>query len=281
VVARPARRGRARLIEIPFDPDIVIGSFRLSWHSFFALVGMVVGSTVSFHMARYLVKDHRVYPFAIAVVVGGLAAARAAHIADNWSSYEGDVARMLSFAGGGIATMGAPIGSTIAGFLACRALRLPAGFMFDITVTGIALGEAIGRVGDIVNGEHHGTPCDGLPWCVRYTHPATLGQATPVHPIGIYDGLLMLAIFAVLYAYWLRVRGRPPESRVWCAYLLLLGAGRFVESFVRQDPVVAFGMQEGQILGLCYAIFGGIMLVVLTRRETVDTMARTPARPVR
>jgi phosphatidylglycerol---prolipoprotein diacylglyceryl transferase len=277
---RTARSEHRRLIQIPFDPDIVIGAFRLSWHSFFGLVGMLVGSAVSFRMARYLVKDQRVYPFAIAVIVGGLVAARAAHIADNWSLYDGDVLKMISFAGGGIGTMGAPIGSTITGLLACRGLRLPTGFMFDITVTGIALGEAIGRIGDVINGEHHGTPCAGLPWCTRYTSPVTLGQSTPVHPIGIYDGLLMLAIFVVLYAYWLRVRGRPPESRVWCVYLLLLGAGRFVESFVRLDPVVAFGLQEGQILGLLYACVGGVLLLVLNRREA-RTTARTAARPVR
>jgi phosphatidylglycerol:prolipoprotein diacylglycerol transferase len=160
--------------------------------------------------------------------------------------------------------MGAPIGSTIAGLVACRWLRLPVGFMFDITVIGIALGEAIGRIGDIINGEHHSTACSGLPWCVRYTSPNTLGQSTPVHPIGVYDGLLMLGIFVVLFLYWRRVRGRPPESRVYWAYLLLLGAGRFLESFIRADPVVAFGLQEAHLLGLAYVAAGAVMLPLLT-----------------
>src|SRR5258708_4822257 len=103
---------------------------------------MVVGGGLSIRLSRYLVRDARVYPFAIAVIVGGLVAARAAHVVDNWSSYGGDIVKMISFSGGGIATMGAPIGSTVAGYLACRWLRLPLGFMFDITVIGIALGEA-------------------------------------------------------------------------------------------------------------------------------------------
>lgn len=227
-----------------------------------------MGGTLSIRLSRYLVPDQRVYPFAFAVVAGGLAAARAAHVIDNWPSYAGDVVKMISFAGGGIGTMGAPLGSTIAGYLAARRLRLPVGFMFDVTVIGIALGEAIGRVGDIINGEHHGTPCEGLVWCVRYTHPATLGQATPVHPIGLYDALLMLATFAVLLVYWRRVRGRPPEGRVWAAYLVLLGTGRFVESFFRLDPVVFAGLQQAQLLGLGYALAGATLLVAPTRRAT-------------
>ncbi len=221
---------------------------------------------MSIRSSRYLVRDQRVYAFAIAVVIGGILGARAAHVIDNWPAYAGDPVRMISFAGGGIGTMGAPLGSTIAGLGAARLLRLPTGFMFDISVVGIALGEAIGRIGDIINGEHHGTACDGLWWCVRYTNPATLGQATPVHFIGLYDCLLMLAIFVVLYLSWRRVRGRPPEGRVFAGYLLLLGAGRFFESFLRLDPVVLAGLQQAQVLGLAYALAGAGLLVVLTMR---------------
>jgi phosphatidylglycerol:prolipoprotein diacylglycerol transferase len=244
----------------------VIGSFRVAWHSVFAFLGMLAGAFVSIRCARYLVRDERIYPFAIAVVVGGLIGARIAHVTDNWALYANDPVRALQFWSGGIGTMGAPIGSTITGYLAARRLRLPIGFMFDISVIGIALGEAIGRIGDIVNGEHHSVPCADLPWCVRYTHPNTLGQSTSVHPIGAFDGLLMLAIFVALYLYWRRVRGRPPEGRVWLAYLLLLGGGRFLLSFLRTDPLVLDGLQQAQVLGLLYLCAGAATLPLLERR---------------
>jgi len=236
---------------------------------------MILGSVASFRAARYLVKDDRVYPFAIAVVVGGLLGARVAHVADNWSVYADRPLELVAFWNGGIGTTGAPIGSTIAGLVAARWLRLPIGFMFDISVIGIALGEAIGRIGDIINGEHHAVACGGLPWCVRYTHPATLGQADYVHPVVAYDGLAMLLIFVILQVYWRRVRGRPPEGRVYFLYLLLFGGMRFVTSFVRQDPIFLFGMQEGQLLGLLYMAAGAIMLPVLAFRGRLD--ARAPS----
>jgi phosphatidylglycerol:prolipoprotein diacylglycerol transferase len=262
------------MITIPWDPDLVIGSFRISWHSLFAFVAMVVGSFTSIRLARWVVKDDRVYPFAIAVIVGGLIAARIAHVIDNPATYGGDVERMLAFSGGGIGTVGAPIGSTIAGYLACRILRLPRGFMFDITVVGIALGEAIGRLGDIVNGEHHGTACEPpIGICVGYTSPLTLGQPGPVHFIGLYDCLLMLATFVILWWYWHRVRGHVPEGRVWAGYLVLFGLGRFAESFLRQDPVVLFGLQEAHILGLTYGVLGIAYLVWARQRS------KRPANP--
>lgn len=270
MAARAARRGRDRLIAIPWDPDLVVGSVRIAWHSLFAFLALLVGSALSIRCARYLIRDQRVYPFAIAVIAGGLIGARIAHVLDNWPLYQGDVLKIISFAGGGIGTMGAPLGSTISGYIASRVLRLPLGFMFDITVVGIALGEAIGRIGDIVNGEHHGTACaPPLGVCATYTSPVTLGQSTPVHFIGLYDCALMLGIFAVLWICWHRLRGRPPEGRVWALYLVLLGLGRFFESFVRQDPVVALGLQEAQILGLGYALAGLLFLVWAYRRAKI------------
>jgi len=224
---------------------------------------MIVGSFVSFRAARYLVHDDRIYPFAIAVVVGGLVGARVAHVLDNWNVY------------GGIGTTGAPVGSTIAGYIAARRLRLPIGFMFDISVIGIALGEAIGRIGDVINGEHHAIACSGLPWCVRYTNPATLGQTEYVHSVAAYDGLVMVLIFIALVAYWRRVRGKPPESRVYWAYLLLFGGFRFLTSFLRLDPLFVDGLQEAQLLGLVYAIGGGLMLPILTARGRVDSGRRS------
>jgi phosphatidylglycerol:prolipoprotein diacylglycerol transferase len=232
---------------------------------------MIFGSFVSFRAARYLIRDDRIYPFAIAVVIGGLLGARAAHVLDNWSVYASRPLDILAFWNGGIGTTGAPVGSTIAGFIAARWLRLPLGFMFDISVIGIALGEAIGRIGDIINGEHHAIACSGLPWCVRYTNPATLGQAEYVHPVAAYDGLIMVVIFVVLIAYWRRVRGRPPEGRVYWAYLVLFGGFRFLTSFLRLDPLFVDGLQEAQLLGLIYAVGAGIMLPLLSARGRLDS----------
>lgn len=212
-------------------------------------------------------RDERVYPYAIAALLGGLFTARLGNVADNWATYGGDLGRILNPVGGGIAVTAAPIGSTVAGLIVARRLRLPVGLMLDVAAIGIVVGLAIGRVGDVVNGEHHAVACAGLPWCVRYTHPETLGQGTYVHPVVVYDALLDLAIAALAYAYWRRVRGRAPEGR---AYLLVLGAygvGRFATSFLRLDPVVLGGFQEAQLLGLAYAALALPLLWLLHRRS--------------
>jgi phosphatidylglycerol:prolipoprotein diacylglycerol transferase len=248
---------------------LALGPLRISWHSLFSLVGMLAGSWLSFRLARRLVPEERIYPFAIAVVLGGLIAARLGHIADNWPYYGAHPDQLPAFWNGGVAVAAAPIGSAIGGWVSAKRLRLPVGFLFDITVIGIVLGEAIGRLGDIINGEHHAVACSGLAWCVRYTHPATLGQREPVHPVVAYDLLVDLLIFAVLLWYWRRVRGSAPEGRVFWLYLVLYGGFRFATSFLRLDPVVLFGLQEAQLLGLGYVLAGVPVLVWAHRRAAV------------
>jgi phosphatidylglycerol---prolipoprotein diacylglyceryl transferase len=258
-------------VDLPFDPTLTLGPLRIAWHSLWSLVGMGAGSWLSFRLARRLVKDERIYPFAISVVIGGLIGARTGHIADNWPYYSAHPDQLLAFWNGGVAVAAAPIGSAIAGFIAAKRLRLPVGFMFDITVIGIVLGEAIGRIGDVINGEHHAIACSGLPWCVRYTNPATLGQATFVHPVVGYDLLVDLLIFVILLRYWARVRGHAPEGRVFWLYLVLYGGFRFATSFLRLDPIVFAGLQEAQVLGLMYVV-AGIPALIWAHR------ARAPAR---
>jgi phosphatidylglycerol:prolipoprotein diacylglycerol transferase len=262
-------------MDLPFDPTLAVGPLRISWHSFWSLVGMGVGSWLCFRLARRLVRDERIYPYAIAVVIGGLIAARAGHIADNWPYYGAHPDQLLAFWNGGVAATAAPIGSAIGGWFAAKRLRLPVGFMFDITVIGIVLGEAIGRIGDIINGEHHAIACSGLPWCVRYTNPATLGQPDLVHPVVAYDLLVDLVIFALLLWYWARVRGHPPEGRVFWLYLVLYGGFRFATSFLRLDPIVFADLQEAQLLGLLYVLAGVPALIWLHRPRPRDRLSTT------
>ena len=240
---------------------------RIAWHSVFSFVGSLVAVLVAVRLSRYLVRDDRVYAYAIAVLVGGLITARLGHIADNWPAYASAPDRIAAFWGGGIAVTAAPIGSTLAGIVAARRLRLPVGFMLDVAAIGIVLGLAVGRIGDVINGEHHAVACASLPWCVGYTGPATLGQAGPVHPVVVYDALWDLFIAALAYTYWRRARGRPPEGRTYLLILGLYGAGRAASSVLRLDPVVLWGLQEAQILGVLYALIAFPLLVRLSRRS--------------
>ena len=82
-------------------------------------------------------------------------------------------------------------------------------------------------------------------------------------------------LFRSLLSYWRRVRGHPPETRVFWLYLVLYGGFRFATSFLRLDPVLVAGLQEAQLLGLAYVVSGIPVLVWLTRRGRIGQRQTT------
>ena len=258
-------------IVIDLDPNIIrLGPLLITWHGVFSVLGIIAAARLGFWLLErngVELKGGGGDGLAWMVIVG-LIGARLLYVWENFRIFaNGQLLRMFALTEGGISQWGGLFGAMLGAFIWARRSKFSYWKMIDAGGPATMIGLAIGRIGDVINGEHHGTPCS-FAWCVRYTSPSTLGQSTPVHPIGVYDGMLMLTIFLVLFWYWRRARGQPPESRIYWAYLLGLGAGRFVESFVRDDPVVLFGLQEAHVLGLVYAVAGALMLWVLSMRTT-------------
>ncbi len=75
-------------------------------------------------------------------------------------------------------------GALIAGALAVGAylwrakLSVP---YLDALAAGFPLGMAVGRIGDVINGEHYGPP-SADPWGFRYTDPAHPPPSSHVDP---------------------------------------------------------------------------------------------------
>ena len=173
---------------------------------------------------------------------------------------------------GGIAAYGGILGGMLALWLYCRWRRLPAGRLFDVAGPPMLLGLAIGRIGDIINGEHLAIP-SMLPWAVEYINPNTLAQrGVPVHPEVAYEMLMLLAIVGAQVLLWRQPRFRDlPPGVEFAAGLLIYAVGRFFLSYLRINPTYVFGLREAQLLGIVAA---GIAVVVLVR--TLWTRPATP-----
>jgi phosphatidylglycerol:prolipoprotein diacylglycerol transferase len=138
--------------------------------------------------------------------------------------------------GGFLAAFGASI-------LLARLYKMDWWRVADAFAPGIAIGQAIGRLGCFAAGCCWGTECS-LPWAVEFPPE---GQANtgvpagiPLHPVQLYEAGLTLGIF--LFLLWLRGR-RAFTGQVVLAYLVLYSAARFTLEFWRDDP-------RGDVLGL-------------------------------
>ena len=139
---------------------------------------------------------------------------------------------------------------------------------------------AIGRIGDIINGEHHGAHAQGFPLAVVYTNPNTLGElGVPVHLAVGYEMLMDLVIFVGLV--WLargfvREANRrwtynwaprfPRDAMLFWAFLGAYSLGRFFIQFYRQDTPFALGLSQAQLLSVLTAMAAIWALVFQAQR---------------
>lgn len=293
-------------IPINIDPTLVridLPSFplQITWHGFFTAVGTLVGIWLAVRWAtRAGFTEDDTFSVAMWGVVGAIIGARLFHVIDQWDFYSRDPLLIVRINEGGLAIYGTIVGGPIAGAIYAWRKGLNVARLADIAAPPLILGMGIGRIGDIINGEHHGIHAIGFPLAVVYTHPNTLGELnTPVHLAVGYEMLLDLAIFAFLV--WMArgfIRGAdgrihfnwqpryPRDGMLFWLYLFIYSVGRFFVQFYRVDTVFAMGISQAQLLSVLTAIVAVWFLVYQMNRArrfgpSQPHLAREPEVPER
>ena len=238
-------------ITIDLDPMIEVGPLSLSWHGVSTVVGLLVGSAVAVRYARRRgLEEDPLLAAVLSLTLAGIVGARFLYLLEN------DAGALLRpgdwLSSRGFSFYGGMIFGAAAAAVALHRRRLSLAYL-DAMAAGFPLGMAIGRLGDLANGEHFGNPT-GAPWGIRYTNPAAdvPGGALAYHPGGLYEIILALAIGVAVWA--LRDRLRQPGQLLWTV-IALYGAGRFVMFFYRADSEpLALGLDVSQAISLLLAL---------------------------
>jgi phosphatidylglycerol---prolipoprotein diacylglyceryl transferase len=245
--------GLLSTITIGIDPTIEIGPLTLAWHGITIAVGILIGGVAAGFEARRRGLDREpLYAIGMILVAGALVGGRLYYLAEHDRLFDtGDWlgSRGFTFYGGFIA---AALGI---GFYVWRK-RLSVEYL-DAVAFGLPLGIAIGRIGDVINGEHYG-PATNFFLGVRNTNPDADVPSPDVayHSGGLYELLIGAAVFAIVLV--LRKRLTRPTAMTWLV-IALLAAGRFVEFFVRSDSdKVALGLEVAQWTSLGLLAIAGL-----------------------
>ncbi|HEY7269295.1 MAG TPA: prolipoprotein diacylglyceryl transferase family protein, partial [Dehalococcoidia bacterium] len=163
-------------INIGIDPNI--GKFfglLITWHGFFTAVGIIAGVWLAVNLAasdRVGIDPDTSYTVGMIVVAAGIVGARGLYVIEHYGDSPsidsvGDIFRITE---GGISIYGAILAGAVAGWAYGLWRRLPSAAAADAAVFGMLIGLAIGRIGDIINGEHF-AKVSSLPWAFTYSNP--------------------------------------------------------------------------------------------------------------
>ena len=266
------------MIEIDIGPFLISsGSFLLSWHGFFSFIAV---ATAVYLVGRWApmkaIDPDDIYSIAIWAILGGIIGARIVHVIDNWGFYQYNLLQTLFIWSGGIGIWGAILGGFIGGAAYALVQKHPVGVIADLTAPSLLLVQSIGRIGDIVNGEHCARVATEFILAFNWIRPESdarvcaNGVGVPVQPVIAYE---MLWNLGALFIIW-KLRDRiKPDGMLFALYLALYAVGRFFVTFLRQDKVWTLGLQEAHFIAILVLAITIPLLVIKARPTTPEQIA--------
>ena len=286
-------------ITIDINPQIrEFGGLLLTWHGIFTAVGIAAGVYLSVLIARRRgFIDDDVYSAALVAIPTGIIGARALFVVERYGETGlNNALDIFRINEGGISIYGMILGGLVGGigYAYFRKLNIRRGL--DVASFGILLGMAIGRIGDLINGEHF-AKASSLPWAVKYTnlnspsavsHPicglqfgVPIDQVCAQHPAVGYEMVGDLLLIGLLFLVLRFVRR---DGVAFFSFLLFYSLMRFGVSELRLDSrVIIAGLTTPQVTALFVIPVGLIGLIYCLRQRQSEppepVTAAVPAQP--
>ena len=252
-----------------FPKLISIGSFFIPTSGTLVAIGFLAALWVTIRLARRAsLPVEQITNLAIYCALAGLAGAKLFMILFDFQSYWNDPKSLFSLST--LQAAGVYQGGFVVAFITAvlyiRKQHLPLLETCDIFAPGIALGQAIGRIGCFSAG-----CCWGIhtnqPWGVTFHNPQAadltgVPLGTPLHPTQLYECFADALIFLFLY---FRIGKTHTAGAILGWYLALYSAARFgIEFFRFHEQGLHYGLSYTQWISVA-TLVAGVALLVLRR----------------
>jgi phosphatidylglycerol---prolipoprotein diacylglyceryl transferase len=233
-------------------------------------------------------------------IVFGIVGSKLLDLIENWDRFINDPIGM-AFSPGGLTFYGGLILAIIAIWIYIKRKKIPFLVIADAAAPSLALAYGIGRIGCHLAGDgDYGIPTT-LPWGTNYQNgtvppsvafsdpnllkhfpwiaekfPNGIPNNTPLQPTPIYEFLMMMIIFYVL---WKLRKKDWMDGKLFMLYLIFAGAERFIIEFIRLNPRLLLGLSEAQLISIPMMIFGILGFIYYTQNKDLKKFIPPPLKP--
>lgn len=259
------------VIEIWFDPLIVLGPVTVSWQAvgiaLSLLVALSVAALIGGRHAAPARLDDLAY-IALAIIPGAVIGGRLVHAIVYWPAYSAETWRLANPDVGSLSLLGAVLGGALTGGYVARLLGGSVGRWATGASLPMLLALGLGKIAQFLGGSGQGLPFDG-PWAVAFMGLGPWISAAPEmpsHPSQLHEAAWLLLGAAILLRPAARATNLDPRAgRLLFGFALgWFLAGRVLVGFTWRDERIAGLLNAEQLLAL--AALALLLLVALVLR---------------
>lgn len=245
-----------------------IGPVSIYSYGFMVAIAFTVATMLAALRARReKVPAGRIVDLSLYILISGVVGARLLYVLLNWKDFIRSPLEVFMLPHGGLVFYGGAIFALVVGIWYAKRAGLSVLKTSDMVVPYVALGQAIGRIGCLLNGCCYGKPTE------FFLGLAFPGSSQPLHPAQVYSSLKMVAIFVILRIY---SEKKLYAGQILILYGLLYSGFRFLVEFLRGDsPAILFGLTVFQLISAGIFLFCLVGHFVLKRK--CPKSARLPA----
>ncbi len=235
-----------------------LGPIPLRAYALLIVLGIVVAIWLG--NKRYIARGGQpgvILDIAIWAVPFGIIGGRLYHVISDWQLYfsanGSGLAGAVRIWDGGLGIWGAVALGAVGAWIGARRLGVALPPVGDAIAPGIALAQAIGRLGNYFNQELFGAPSD-LPWALEISpenRPEGYADVLTFHPTFLYEALWLIGV--ALVVIWADKRFTMGHGRAFALYVLLYTAGRGWIEALRID-------NANEILGLRLNLWTSVLV---------------------
>jgi len=231
-----------------------VGSFAVRSYDAVVALGMIAGlSLVCWRARRAGLGGARVLVGGIGVILVSLVGSRLGIVILDLRHYIPNWREIPSLYGTGF--QGALVGGMLATLVFARYLRVSFWWLADLFAPGLVLGQAIGRVGCLLNGCCYGRPTDSF---LALYLPNLGGEWAYRYPTQIMHVAANLVILVVL----LNVSRRKSfDGFVFLLYVVLYSTHRLLFDFLRETGPVVSGVRATQVASAVTILVASVVLM--------------------
>lgn len=245
-----------------------IGPIEVAWYGLIIVIGMFLAVWLSMKEANKRgIGEDFIVDLAFWIIPAGIIGARIYYVLFELPTYLADPIRMFYFWEGGLAIYGGLILGFITVYWYSQKKNVPLWLLVDILGPHVMIAQAIGRWGNFVNQEAHGSEVSRQ-FLERLQLPEFIIEQMNIggsyyHPTFLYESVWNLVGFTILMVMRskdkLLIRGEA-----LLGYLGWYGLGRFFIEGMRTDSLYIGDFRVSQLLSLVL-FFGSIGLIVYRR----------------